>query len=305
MDHRSVRKAHTTSRSADNGSGQDSDRAHDAEKGRKTRRVSLFDTDHDEEEDDSQYESDEHDSERESDGDAPYVSRNTVSTITVVCVLLCPDLAYSVRDDYRNRMTTLSNPHRSNARSKPHQEKKIPRGVRDTAHTLHTPPRLEAPVHSRRDAPVRGNVVGTSWERARDGNEVGRVRNAECDAKAVASVRNADRDAQTVGSVVNAYTHGAQLAKGVTAAIDHSDGWKPILIDYIPHKPTDDPYAYPYASPHHRPSIAGPSYRRTHPPPHPSTAEPIHRRTHPPLHPSTALPIHRAYLDRKRIWQRC
>jgi hypothetical protein len=223
-------------------------------------------------------------------------------------------------------MTTLSNPHRSNARSKPHQEKKIPRGVRDTAHMLHTPPRLEAPVHSRRDAPVRGNVVGTSWERARDGNEVGRVRNAECDAKAVASVRNADRDAQTVGSVVNAYTHGAQLAKGVTAAIDHSDGWKPILIDYIPHKPTDDPYAYPYASSHHRPSIAAPSYRhphpppnpstahpstaapihrRTHPPPHPSTAEPIHRRTHPPLHPSTALPIHRAYLDRKRIWQRC
>jgi hypothetical protein len=135
--------------------------------------------------------------------------------------------------------------------------------------------------------------VGTSWERARDGNEVGRVRNAECDAKAVASVRNADRDAQTVGSVVNAYTHGAQLAKGVTAAIDHSDGWKPILIDYIPHKPTDDPYAYPYASPHHRPSIAGPSYRRTHPPPHPSTAAPIYRRTHPPPNPSTAAPIYR------------
>jgi hypothetical protein len=79
--------------------------------------------------------------------------------------------------------------------------------------------------------------VGTSWERARDGTEVGSVRNAECDAKTVGTVRNADCDAQTVGSVVNSYMHGAPLAKGATAAIEHCERWKAILIDYIPHKP--------------------------------------------------------------------
>jgi hypothetical protein len=42
-----------------------------------------------------------------------------------------------------------------------HQEKKIPRGVRDTAHTLHTLPLLKAPTHFDRNAPARGNVVGT------------------------------------------------------------------------------------------------------------------------------------------------
>jgi hypothetical protein len=70
---------------------------------------------------------------------------------------------------------------------------------------------------------VRGNVVGTPWERARDGTEVGSVRNAECDAKIVGTVWNADCDAQTVGSVVNSYMHGAPLAKGATAAIEHSE----------------------------------------------------------------------------------
>jgi hypothetical protein len=64
-----------------------------------------------------------------------------------------------------------------------HQEKKIPRVDRDTAHTLHTPPLLEAPTHFGGNAPVRGNVVETPWERARDGTEVGSVRNAECDVK--------------------------------------------------------------------------------------------------------------------------
>jgi chorismate synthase len=130
---------------------------------------------------------------------------------------------------------------------------------------------------------VRGNVVGTPWERARDGTEVGSVRNAECDAKTVGSVRNADCDAQTVGSVVNAYMHGAPLAKGATAAIEHSERWKTILIDYIPHKPTDDPYAYPYPSPHHRSSSAALIQRRSHPPSKSSTSASSYRPTHPSL----------------------
>jgi hypothetical protein len=57
------------------------------------------------------------------------------------------------------------------------------------------------------------------------------------------------------------------FAKGATAAIEHFERWKTILIDYIPHKPTDDRYAYPYPSPHHRPSTAALIHRRTHPPP--------------------------------------
>jgi hypothetical protein len=128
---------------------------------------------------------------------------------------------------------------------------------------------------------LRGGAA--AWERARDGTEVRSVRNAECDAQTVGSVRNADCDSQTVGSVVNAYMHRAQLAKGATAAIDHSERWKTILIDYIPHKLTDDPYAYPYPSPHHRPSTAALIQRCSHPPPKSSTVAPIYRPTHPSL----------------------
>jgi uncharacterized protein YerC len=60
------------------------------------------------------------------------------------------------------------------------------------------------------------------------------------------SVHNAGASAATVGRVEHSYMHGALLAKGVTAAIEHSEHLKTLLIDYIPHKPTDDPYAHPY-----------------------------------------------------------
>jgi hypothetical protein len=135
---------------------------------------------------------------------------------------------------------------------------------------------------------VRGNVVATPWERARDGTEVGSVRNAECNAKTVGSVRNADCDAQTVGSVVNPYMHCAPLAKGATEAIEHSERWKTILIDYILHKLTDDPFAYSYLSPHHRPSTAALIQRRSH-----AAPQPIHRRSHRPPKSSTAASIYR------------
>jgi hypothetical protein len=157
-----------------------------------------------------------------------------------------------------------------------HQEKRIPRVKRVHApHASHDvttgfPGARRARRGNARAMAPKWEACGTPWERACDGTYVG-------------SVRNADRDAQTVGSVVNSYMHGAQLAKGATAAIEHSERWKTILIDYIPHKPTDDPYAYPYPSPHHRPSTAVPIHRRSHPPPKSSTAAPIYRPTHPSL----------------------
>jgi hypothetical protein len=107
---------------------------------------------------------------------------------------------------------------------------------------------------------------------------------------------NAECNAKTVGSVVNAYRQGAQLAKGATAAIEHCERWKILLIDYIHHKPIDNPYAHPY------PSLS--IYRRTHPPPHPSTTAPIHHRTHLPPYPSIArISISSVSGERVRQWQ--
>jgi hypothetical protein len=58
-------------------------------------------------------------------------------------------------------------------------------------------------------------------------------------------VGNADASEATVRSVKNPYMHGALLAKGATAVIEHSEHWKTLLIHYISHKPTDNPYAHP------------------------------------------------------------
>jgi hypothetical protein len=48
---------------------------------------------------------------------------------------------------------------------------------------------------------------------------------------------NAECDAKTVGSRVNSHMQGALLAKRATTAIEHSERWKTILIDYIPTNP--------------------------------------------------------------------
>jgi hypothetical protein len=89
---------------------------HSAPKTRTTRRSEEDDSERESGEYGSESETDGDDSESESDGDdGPYSPEIPVS-ITAVCIFLCPDLAYSVRVDYRNQMTTLGSPHGSNAR---------------------------------------------------------------------------------------------------------------------------------------------------------------------------------------------
>jgi hypothetical protein len=116
------------------------------------------------------------------------------------------------------------------------------------------------------------------------------------------SVHNAGASAATVASVENSYMHGALLAKGATAAIEHSEHWKTLLIDYI--YPTNPLTIHMRIPIHNPPSTAAPIHRRTYPSPHPSTTAPSYHRAHLPPYANIArIATSSASSERVRQWQ--